>query len=252
MIVLISPAKSLDFEKPSPIQKPSMAAFPEETAQLIEALQTFSTSDIAGLMSLSDKLAQLNYERYQDWQKSDTTQKTALYAFQGDVYQGLEADSFVEEDLDFAQQHLRILSGLYGVLRPFDLIKPYRLEMGTSLSIEGHSNLYDFWGDKITQKINEALDIQKEKTIINLASKEYFKAVKPKNIQGKIIYPNFKEEKGGKFKIVSFFAKKARGMMSAYIIKNRIVQPEQIKYFDQEGYQFNASLSTENEWIFTR
>jgi len=254
MIILISPSKSLDFEKPNPITETTSVDFPKETSELVKKLQSFSVADIRQLMNLSDNLAILNYERYQNWQKEKNPKisRAALHAFQGDVYQGLEADTFNEEDLEFAQKHLRILSGLYGLIKPFDLIQPYRLEMGTSLHIKDSSNLYEFWGDKITQKINEQISKHEQKIVINLASQEYFKAVKDKKIESEIITPHFKEQKGDKYKVVSFYAKKARGVMSAYIIKHRIQDAKLIKDFDWNNYQFNEKLSTETDWIFTR
>lgn len=254
MLIVISPAKSLDFEKKAKTEKFSQPEFVPESAQLVDKLKEMDPASLSELMGISEKLAQLNYERYQLWQadfKPDNA-KAAVFAFQGDVYQGLEVDRFSESDLEFAQKHLRILSGLYGILKPLDLMQAYRLEMGTELAMNGYKNLYQFWDSKITDKLNEALGQQKDPVLINLASKEYFKAVKPKKIQAKIISPVFKELRGEQYKIISFNAKKARGLMSAYIIKNRIEDPVQIKAFNLEGYAFHESLSKENEWVFTR
>ncbi len=254
MLILISPAKSLDFESADPAQQHSTVAFPDETTILVKYMQGLSQEDLRQMMDLSDKLAALNYERYQTWafDTLPTQSKSALFAFQGDVYQGLEAANFDAQSLEFAQKHLRILSGLYGILKPFDRIQAYRLEMGTSLGMPQAKTLYDFWGEKITRNINQELKTHINPTLINLASQEYFKAVKPAQIEGKILHIHFKELKGDKYKVVSFYAKKARGLMSAFIIKNQLTEPEQLKAFDEEAYQFNASLSDSENWYFTR
>jgi len=199
-------------------------------------------------------LGSLNFGRYQDWQPSFTTDnaKQALLAFKGDVYTGLQAEEMSEDDLQWAQNHLRILSGLYGLLRPLDLMQPYRLEMGTKFANAGGKNLYEFWGEKITEGLNAELAKQPTPVLINLASNEYFKAVKPKVLNAEIITPVFKDWKNDKYKIISFFAKKARGLMSQYIIKNRIEDAEQIKQFALAGYQYNEAMSSAKEWVFTR
>ncbi len=259
MLILISPAKTLDFETPAKHNRFSQPAFLSDTETLVEQLKTLSAAEISSLMKISSKLGELNAERYQTWQPTfdDNNAKQALLAFRGDVYQGLNADSFDRADFDFAQEHLRILSGLYGVLRPLDLIQPYRLEMGTKLAHAKLQNLsantlYDFWQDKLAHAINQQLDRLDNRIIVNLASNEYFKALKPKLLTGEIVTPVFKDWKNGKYKIISFYAKKARGMMSAYIIKNRIKKTEDIKGFNEAGYGFNNELSDDNNLVFTR
>ncbi|MEM8827772.1 MAG: peroxide stress protein YaaA [Cyanobacteria bacterium P01_G01_bin.19] len=260
MLILLSPAKTLDFTTPSKCDRPSsQPAFLADTETLVKQLRTLSAAEISTVMKISDKLGKLNAERYRAWQSNfdDASAKQALLAFQGDVYQGLDADSFNSQDFEYAQEHLRILSGLYGILRPLDLIQPYRLEMGTKLAHAklqklSASNLYEFWQDKITDVINQQLKKLDSQIVVNLASNEYFKVVQPKLLKGEIITPIFKDWKNGKYKIVSFYAKKARGMMSAYIIKNRIEKVEDIKGFTTAGYSFNRELSNDKDLVFTR
>ena len=205
-------------------------------------------------MSISDKLADLNATRFHDWQPDFTPEnaRQAILAFKGDVYTGLQAETFSEDDFDFAQRHLRMLSGLYGVLRPLDLMQPYRLEMGIKLANANGKDLYQFWGEVITEKLNQALKAQGDEVVVNLASDEYFKAVKPGKLRGKIIKPVFLDGKNGKFKIISFYAKKARGLMSRYIIENRLTTAEQLTGFASEGYFFDPQSSGENELVFKR
>lgn len=252
MIIVISPAKSLDFETPTEHLPSTQPEYIAESTELIDQLRVLGSVDIAGLMSISDKLADLNYQRYQDWQPKFTVSnsKQALLAFTGDVYQGIDAGSMKEDDLQFAQQHLRILSGLYGLLKPLDLIQPYRLEMGTGFANSKGKNLYEFWGSQLTEQLNRLLET--EQVLVNLASNEYFKAVKAKQITGEIITPQFKDYKNGKYKIISFFAKRARGAMARFIIENQLDQPEQLKGFDWQGYGFDADMSVGNEWVFSR
>lgn len=259
MLIIISPAKTLDFTTPATGDRFSKPAFLAETKTLVEQLQKLSAQEICDLMKISDKLGQLNASRYQTWQEDfDTTNaKQALLAFQGDVYQGIDVDRFEPADFDFAQEHLLILSGLYGILRPLDLIQPYRLEMGTKLAYAklqdlAADTLYEFWGHKLTEAVNRQLAKLGSKTIINLASNEYFKAVNSKLLKGEIITPMFKDWKNGKYKIISFYAKKARGMMTAYIIKNRLRKIEEIKSFAEAGYSFNRELSDDMNFVFTR
>lgn len=259
MQILISPAKTLDFETPSQCDRFSKPVFLRDTEILVNQLRSLSSQEISSLMQISDKLGKLNADRYQDWQFEfdNTNAKPALLAFQGDVYQGLNATSFSSADFDFAQEHLRILSGLYGILRPLDLIQPYRLEMGTKLNRAKFSNLeanslYDFWQDKISGAITTQLEKLNSNLVVNLASNEYFKAVKPKLLAAEIITPVFKDWKNDKYKIISFYAKKARGMMAAYLIKNRIEKVEEIKGFQEAGYSFNKELSDGNNLVFTR
>jgi hypothetical protein len=254
MLVVISPAKTLDFDSAPIIRKSSQPLFLDDSQVLIGQLQKMAPHDLSSLMSISDKLGELNYDRYQAWSRpfSLDNAKQALLAFKGDVYTGLNPEQFSQEDFAFAQSHLCILSGLYGALRPLDLIQPYRLEMGTRLANGRGANLYEFWGDKITDSINRAVKKSGSEVLINLASNEYFKAVKPHGLRCDVITPVFKENKGGKYKVVSFLAKKARGMMTAYIIRNRLDLPQDIKAFNEGDYVFNAEMSSAREWVFTR
>lgn len=226
----------------------------DASQQLINELKQLAPHDVSTLMGISDKLGLLNYERYQQWQRpfSKTNAKQAVLAFKGDVYTGLEAQSFSADDFNFAQQHLRILSGLYGLLRPLDLIQAYRLEMGTQFANARGKDLYGFWGDTLTQAINKQLKSLNSETLINLASNEYFKAVQPAKLNARVINPVFKDNKNGRYKIISFFAKKARGLMSAYIIKKGIKDPAKIKRFNGSGYTYNKELTQGDNWVFTR
>jgi cytoplasmic iron level regulating protein YaaA (DUF328/UPF0246 family) len=255
MIILISPAKSLDFENEAPTSKHSEIIFEDKAEYLAKKLKTFGTRKLKSMMDISDNLASLNVERYQamSFPMGKAESKQAVFAFTGDVYQGLNPMEFSEDDLNFAQDHLRILSGLYGMLRPLDLIQPYRLEMGTDWKItQAKKNLYDFWKKTLTEQLKK--EAKGSKFILNLASQEYAKAVDLKSIGLPVIAPEFKEEKGDKFQMISFFAKKARGMMTAYALKNRITEPEQLLNFDYEGYGYNERLSNreKNKWVFTR
>ncbi len=254
MMIVISPAKTLDFETPAPMEQFTMPDFLDESAVLIDQLKTLEPDQIGRLMSISSKLAVLNSNRYYEWTRPFNLKnaKQALYAFKGDVYTGLDADTLNTKDVDFAQDHLRILSGLYGILRPLDLMQPYRLEMGTQLKNKRGSNLYAFWNGMLTDSINHELQMQRTDTLINLASNEYFKSIKIDNLSAKVITPVFKDQKNGVYKIISFYAKKARGLMSRYIIQNKLTTPEGIKQFDVAGYQFNAAESNDREWVFMR
>lgn len=251
MLILISPSKTLDFSRNIITPENTMPDFLTEAEELITELRKYSTSRLSKLMTVSAKLAELNYDRYQSWSLPFNAENSrqALLAFKGDVYDGLNAETFTESDFIFAQEHLRILSGLYGILKPLDLIQPYRLEMGTQLKTKKWKDLYDFWGSKISDKINDSL---KDELLINLASNEYFKAVKKKNIQARIITPIFKDYKNGSYKFLSFYGKKARGLMASFIIKNKLTDPEQLKLFDMDGYYFNDKMSSADEWVFTR
>ena len=254
MLIVVSPAKTLDYESPAKTTVATQPDYLDHSQQLINRLRRFSPLDIAELMKVSMKLAELNVERYNTWKKpfSDKNAKQAVLAFKGDVYTGMQAEGFNSGDFKFAQDHLRILSGLYGLLRPLDLMQAYRLEMGTQLKNDRGRNLYEFWGSTITDGLNQQLKKIKSDCLINLASNEYFKAVKPKELQGEIITPNFKEKKNGEYKMIGIYAKKARGMLSRYIIKNRLSDPQDIKAFDEDDYRFNKSLSRGNNWVFTR
>lgn len=254
MLIVISPAKKLDYETPPQTKKYSKAEFLNHSAELIDTLKPYSALDLSELMKLSMKLAELNFDRYQNWTDKITKQngKQSILAFQGDVYAGMDAATFDDDDFEFAQQHLRILSGLYGLLKPLDLMMPYRLEMGTRLENPRGKNLYEFWGDLITDAINKQLEKQGDDVLINLASNEYFKSVKPKQIKGEIITPQFKEARDDGFKMIGIYAKRARGLMSRYIIQNKLADPEALKDFDVEGYSYNHALSGEANWVFTR
>ena len=254
MLLVISPAKTLDFDSPPSVSQFTQSDFLSDSAELIDQLKTLSPSDVSNLMSISEKLGTLNSNRFIDWQLpfTETNSKQAVLAFKGDVYEGMAAQSMSEDDLAWANGHLRILSGLYGLLKPLDLIQPYRLEMGTKFNNQRGKNLYEFWGTQITDKINGELAEQKMPVLINLASNEYFKSVKTKLLNAAVITPVFKDWKNDKYKIISFYAKKARGMMSAYIIKNRLESPSDIKQFNTAGYAYCAEQSTESEWVFLR
>ena len=254
MLAILSPAKTLDYETPLKTKLNSQPIYGRESNQLIKTLRTFEPFEVASLMKISDKLADLNHKRYVEWRNKPAESKTrpAALAFKGDVYQGLEAESFNDNDLKFAQRHLRILSGLYGLLRPLDVIQPYRLEMGTKLKTSKGQNLYDYWGTKLTTGLNEALKESKEGTLVNLASNEYFGAVQHKLLEGSLLNIGFKEKRNGQLKFVSFSAKKARGLMAKFIIKERLKNPDDLKNFDLEDYKFNKKLSSELDWTFSR
>tara|TARA_R110001592_G_scaffold254758_1_gene518207 strand:- start:1720 stop:2493 length:774 start_codon:yes stop_codon:yes gene_type:complete len=254
MLVVISPAKSLDYETPVKIRKFTQADFLEDSAQLITQLKGLSPAQVSSLMSISPKLGELNQERFNQWQTPFTKEnaRQALFAFKGDVYIGLDAYALSSADISFAQNHLRILSGLYGLLRPLDLVQPYRLEMGTSLKNDKGASLYQFWGNKITDALNQEMSKQKSPILVNLASNEYFKAVRPAQLRAQIVSPVFKDFSNGQYKIVSFFAKKARGLMSAYIIKNRLKKIEDLLSFDVDGYRYSEKDSKPHAPVFLR
>ncbi|MFT5571923.1 MAG: cytoplasmic iron level regulating protein YaaA (DUF328/UPF0246 family) [Cryomorphaceae bacterium] len=254
MLIVISPAKSLDFDTPSTVKKHTQAAHLKNSEQLIDVLTTKSPADIEKLMKISPKLAELNVARYHHWSRpfKPSNAKQAILAFQGDVYTGMAADQFSPEEISYAQDHLRMLSGLYGVLRPLDLIQPYRLEMGTRLANAGGDNLYQFWGDTITKSVNKQLKAIDSKVLLNLASNEYFKSIKPKDINAEIISPVFKDWKNGDYKLISFFAKKARGSMSAWVIKNQIEDADSVKKFRSDGYRYSAKDSSPQKPVFLR
>mgnify|MGYP002636676453 CR=1 FL=1 len=254
MLIVVSPAKTLDYDSEVPTEEFSRPDQLKNSRLLINRLKDFSALDLAELQHVSSKIAELNFERNHDWKTPFTLKnaRQAIYAFKGDVYTGLDAYSMSDKNIEFAQQHLRILSGLYGVLRPLDLMRPYRLEMGTKLRTAEADNLYQFWDMQITQSLNKQLKLIKSDTLINLASNEYFKSVKVKNLKAQVITPVFKDYKNGEYKMIGFFAKKARGMMSRYIIENELSGVEDIKIFNSEGYEFNATLSNDSIWTFTR
>lgn len=254
MLMVISPAKTLDYDTPPATERFTQPQHLDQAQELITILRDFSPQQISQLMKLSDKLAALNVARYGSWTPHFTPEnaKQALLAFKGDVYTGLNAEDFSEQDFDFAQCHLRMLSGLYGLLRPLDLMQPYRLEMGTKLQNPRGKDLYAFWGDRISHWLNEALAEQGDNVLLNLASNEYFGAVKRKELNARVIDVDFKDMKNGQYKIISFYAKKARGLMARYVIRERIDNPEQLKGFDSEGYRYCAEDSSPDHLIFLR
>ncbi len=254
MLVVVSPAKNLDFESEIPVSQFTQPAMLEDTERLMEVCRTLSPADLSSLMKISDKLATLNANRFAEFSTpfSPDNARQAMYAFNGDVYTGLDAYSLDSGTVEYAQKHLRILSGLYGLLRPLDLMQAYRLEMGTKLANSEGKDLYAFWDDRITYMLNKALEEQGDNVLINLASNEYFKAVKKKSLDGMIITPTFKDCKNGQYKIISFFAKKARGLMARYILENRVEDVEGLKNFDVDGYVFSEEQSSSTELVFLR
>ena len=254
MLVTLSPSKGQDFEEPALSKKYTKPADLKDSELLIKELRKIKSKQLQEMMDISENIAELNVDRYKTFKTPFTTKnaKQAIFAFKGDVYSGLELSSFDEDDYAYAQDHLRILSGLYGCLRPLDLIQPYRLEMKTKLKNKRGDNLYQFWDDRITRSINKELKKQKEAVLVNLASNEYFKSVKPKQLEGRLLNINFKETKNGKTRVVAIFAKRARGMMADYIIRNRIENPEDLKKFRLGGYKFNKDLSDDKQWTFER
>ncbi|MEX2961829.1 peroxide stress protein YaaA [Microbulbifer sp. TYP-18] len=254
MLIVISPAKTLDYDSDIPALDSTEPEFPTDSAALVKELRKLSPQDISSLMKISDKLGTLNYDRFQSWKRKFTEKNSrpALLAFKGDVYTGLDAETMGKRDFAYAQKHLRILSGLYGLLRPLDLMQPYRLEMGTKFANARGNNLYDFWGDKITRALNTQLGALKSRELVNLASNEYFKSVQPKELQAEIVTPHFRDLKNGQYKMISFFAKKARGLMSRWAIDHRVTKAAELKAFTEAGYAFNPQLSQGNDWVFTR
>lgn len=254
MLTVISPAKNLDTISSAVKIRASKPDLLGEAEVLATQLRAFSPHEISLLMKVSENLGQLNHDRYQKWKLPFTgkNSRAAILSFNGDVYQGLDVQSFNAEDFSFAQQHLRILSGLYGVLRPLDLMQAYRLEMGTSLKNSRGKDLYAFWGSLITENLNKQIKKVGADHLINLASNEYFKSIKINGLRTPIIEPVFKDWNNGQYKIISFFAKRARGLMSAYIIKNRLTNAEDLTNFDMSGYHFNKAMSSDNKWVFTR
>ena len=254
MLTVISPAKTLDFESPALTDEFSQPAHLSQSRKLMRHLRQFSSSDLSKLMNVSNAIADLNVKRNKRWKTpfKPENAKQALFAFRGDVYIGLDADSMNSDNIQFAQKHLRMLSGLYGLLRPLDLMQPYRLEMGSRLATDQGTNLYQFWDMRITKALNTELKQTGSDVLLNLASNEYFKAVKPKSVRSRIITPVFKDYQQGQYQMIGFFAKKARGYMTRYIIDEQINEVEQIKHFCREGYSYNPELSNQAEWVFTR
>lgn len=254
MLLVISPAKTLDYETKPRTKTFTIPDFLDDSEQLINRARKYSVLDIMELMAVSKKIADVNFKRFDDWHTPFTQDnaKQAVLAFKGDVYTGLDAESFSSADFKFAQKHLRILSGLYGLLRPLDLMQPYRLEMGRKIDTDRGKNLYEFWGTTITAGINQQLKKLKSDTLVNLASNEYFKSVKPKQLQGNIITPEFKDYKNGEYKMMGVYAKKARGQLSRFVIQNQITEPEAMKEFNVDGYKFNKKMSSDLKWVFIR
>lgn len=254
MLIVISPAKTLDYDTPPKTKTFTLPDYLDHSEALIARARQYSALDIAELMAVSMKLAELNFERFERWRTPFTPDnaKQAVLAFKGDVYTGLDAESFSAADFTFAQNHLRILSGLYGLLRPLDLMQAYRLEMGRKVDTARGKNLYEFWGTTITEGLNRQLKKLKSPYLINLASNEYFKSVKPRALDGEIITPEFKDWKNGQYKMMGVYAKRARGQLSRFVIRNRLTDPQQMKGFDVDGYRFNEELSSGNRWVFTR
>ncbi len=254
MLFLLSPAKSLDYDSPITSREHSLPAFVAQSAELIDVLQTLTPGQVAELMDLSEALAKLNVQRYAAWSPKFTAKNShqAVLAFDGDVYGGLDARSLGDADLQWAQQHLCILSGLYGVLRPLDRMQPYRLEMGTALATPRGANLYKFWGAQIAQYLNQRLAADKSPVIVNLASQEYFKAVDLNTLKARVLECVFEDHKNGKYKVISFFAKRARGLMARYAVTQRLALPQQLQGFDAEGYAFSAANSEPDRYVFRR
>jgi len=254
MLTVISPAKTLDYDTPAVTQRFTLPQYLDDSQELITQLRELSPAQISELMHLSDKLSGLNAARFGSWTPDFTpaNAKQALLAFKGDVYTGLDAESLSEDDFSYAQQHLRMLSGLYGLLRPLDLMQPYRLEMGTKLANARGKDLYAFWGTRISEWLNQALAEQGDDVLLNLASNEYFSAVKRNALNARVINVDFKDWKNGQYKIISFYAKKARGMMSRFVIQERINDPEQLKQFDVQGYYYSAEQSKTDHLVFLR
>ncbi len=253
-LIVLSPAKTLDFERKLNYKKSTTPSFLQESKNLINYLLRMKKEEIGKLMGISEKLINLNYDRYRSWNEDFnlTNSRHAISCFTGDVYKGLDVNSFSSDDLEYSQDHLRILSGLYGVLRPLDLMKPYRLEMGVKLKTERGKNLYDFWENKITEKLNQNFTTTNNEYLVNLASNEYFDSVKKAKLMKKIITPKFLDKKNGDYKVISFFAKKARGSMASYIIKNKIENLDDLRDFNGLEYQFCSTRSDENNLVFIR
>lgn len=254
MLTVISPAKTLDFETAPTTRRSTRPQFLERAAELVKEARELSPDDLRELMGVSEKIAGLNHRRFMNWSEPFTLDnaKQAILAFKGDVYTGLEAETLSADQLRFAQQHLRILSGLYGLLRPLDLMQPYRLEMGLKFANRGGRNLYEFWGETITSELNRELKKSGSKVLVNLASNEYFRAVQPGALAAEIITPVFKDLKGDKYRIISFYAKKARGQMARFIIDRELDDPAGLKKFRTGGYRYNKTESTARELVFTR
>jgi cytoplasmic iron level regulating protein YaaA (DUF328/UPF0246 family) len=254
MIILMNSSKTLDFKQKAAISKHSIPELKEDADHLVKEIRKLSTAEFSKLMKTSNKLTDLNLERYANWQTDmkKANAKQALLAFRGDIYAGMEVDDYKIKDFNFAQKHMRILSGLYGILRPLDLIQPYRLEMATKLATTRGKNIYDFWGTKLNEILKALLKQEKSGTLVNLCSMEYFKVIKPNQLDVRVITPAFKEFRDGNYRFITLYAKKARGMMCNYIIHNQLKGVKDLKSFDVEGYRFNEEISSDDQWVFTR
>jgi hypothetical protein len=254
MLLLISPAKTLDFDSPLPNVRPTQPDHLAEAARLVAVLRARSPAELSELMHISPALGALNADRFGAWQTPFTpaNARPALYAFRGDVYQGLQADTLGSRDIQWAQRHLRILSGLYGLLRPLDLIQAYRLEMGTRLAFDGFRNLYEFWAPRLTTAVNAELARTRHPVLLNLASQEYFGAIDRKAVAARIVTPTFKELRNGRYQFLSMFGKRARGLMARYVIERRMTAPDDLQAFDVDGYRFAPELSQGDDWVFVR
>ncbi|MBU3622395.1 peroxide stress protein YaaA [Polynucleobacter sp. AP-Latsch-80-C2] len=254
MLIVLSPAKSLDYKTPAKVKEPTLPEFVSESAKLIADLKKLAPQDVAKLMGLSDQLAVLNVGRYRDWSKkfTESNSKPAIYAFDGDVYDGFDVKTLNAKAVEFAQAHIRILSGLYGALRPLDLMQAYRLEMGTAFKNARGKDLYAFWGSRVTDSLKKILAKEKKPVLLNLASEEYFKVLQAKDLDCPVIAPVFQDAKDGKYKIISFYAKRARGLMARYVVENRISDPADLKGFNLDGYQYCAAESTAMKPVFRR
>ena len=254
MIIILNSSKTMDFETPAPISKHSAPLFSDDSNSLVKTLSRLSLAQFSKLMGVSEKLAKLNVNRYKNWQTSPSgsVAKQSLLAFKGDIYAAIDVENYGMQEFNFAQKHLRILSGLYGILRPLDLIQPYRLEMATKLPNKRGKGLYAFWGNRITEALDAALKREKSGILINLASVEYFKSIKANLLNATVITPVFKECRDSSYRVVAIYAKKARGLMCDYIIRNHLTETRDLKSFDLEGYRYNKELSSEVEWVFAR
>ena len=254
MIILMNSSKTLDFQQKAKISKHTIPELKKDADLLVQDLRQLSAADFSKLLKTSEKLTKLNVERYAGWQTqvNESNAKQALLAFKGDIYSGMAVDDYKIKEFNFAQKHVRILSGLYGILRPLDLIQPYRLEMATKLATARGKNMYEFWGAKINEILKALLKQEKSDTLVNLCSMEYFKAVKSDRLDAKVITPAFREFRDGTYRFITLYAKKARGMMCNYIIRNQLKAANDLKSFDVAGYQFNKKMSSDTEWVFTR
>jgi len=254
MIILMNSSKTLDFQQKARVSTHTIPELKKDADNLVKELRKLSPADFSNLLKTSEKLTELNIERYANWQTqvNESNAKQALSAFTGDIYSGMNVDNYKIKDINFAQKHMRILSGLYGILRPLDLIQPYRLEMAAKLVTNRGKNMYDYWGTKINEILKALLKQEKSGTLVNLCSMEYFKAIKSDLLDANVITPAFKEFREGSYRFITLYAKKARGMMCNFIIQNHLNEVNDLKSFDVEGYQYNQKISSDNEWVFTR